>query len=282
MVVEVMKNMKHQNKETPKSKWSQIFKKKWFFPAVYLIIATVLLTLVIRYQMMDPQDSQLANDHELEDQYVAGNDDPSYAYNDEEAEPVIDQQEVLRLPVADQNKVEIVTRFYEYDADDEEQKQALIFHNNRYYQSTGIDIVAEDGESFDVLAALSGTVSEVKEDPLLGNVVILVHENDVSTYYASLEDVQVQAGEQIKQGEVIGTAGKSIFGKDHGNHVHFEVRKNEQPMNPETFLNQPMSKIDTAVRGDHNEDEADKEESSNTNDEFDNSEGNDSRENEEE
>src|SRR5699024_3715911 len=144
---------------------------------------------------------------------------------DEDSEAEMEQQEMMKMPVKEEEQAEIVTKYYDYNAEEEEQENALIRYNNRYHQSTAIDFDSKDGESFDVTASLSGTVKEVKEDPLLGNVVILDHENDVTTYYASLADVQVKAGADVKQGDLLGGAGKNIFGKDNGTHVHFELRK---------------------------------------------------------
>src|SRR5699024_3054941 len=120
-------------------------------------------------------------------------------------------------------------------------------YNNRYYQSTGIDIAAADGESFDVVSALSGTVLEVKQDALMGNVVVISHEDDVTTYYASLEEVAVEAQDEVEQGQTVGTAGKNIFGSDNGTHVHFELRKAEAIMNPEEFLNQPVANMSDPI-----------------------------------
>lgn len=229
--------MKEEQNGTPKNKWSRLFRKKWFFPAVYLVVATLLLVGVVWYQNLDHQMPDMADDHdELTDTYTPN---PF----DEEAEPVVDQDEVVKMPVEDQEQTEIVTKFYDYNADEEDQKDALVFHNNRYHQSTGIDIAAEDGEPFDVTASLSGTVEEVKEDPLLGNVVTLSHGNDVLTYYASLDDIAVETGQEVEQGDTLGSAGKNLFGKDNGNHVHFEIRKEGKEYNPETFFNKPVSDI---------------------------------------
>lgn len=230
--------MKEEKHGTSKNKWSRIFQKKWFFPALYLAIAALLITGVVWYQSVENQTvDESQEDTQVTD--VERND-----LFDEEAEPVMDQQEIILMPVRNPEQTEIVTKFYDYNADQEDQEKGLILYNNRYYQSTGIDIVGPDGEPFEVLASLSGTVVEVKEDPLLGHVVSVEHDHDVMTYYASLADVVVKAGDEIKQGEVIGTAGKNIFGKDNGNHVHFEIRKNGHSVNPEAFFNQPVSKLD--------------------------------------
>ncbi|RLL42923.1 M23 family metallopeptidase [Oceanobacillus piezotolerans] len=227
----------NENKGTPKNKWSQIFRKKWFFPALYLTIAALLLAGVIWYQNIDNQIPE-ATDSEQSEDYAP-------TPNEEAAEPVIEQQEVIQMPLEDLEQAEIVTKFFDYNASQEEQEAALVFYNNRYYQSTGVDIASIEGAAFDVLASLSGTVSEVKEDPLLGNVVALTHDEGVVTYYASLDEVAVTAGDEVKQGEKVGTAGKNLFGKDNGTHVHFEIRKDGQEVNPESYFNQPVGSLNS-------------------------------------
>lgn len=232
--------MKEENNGTPKNKWSRIFRKKWFFPALYLTLAALLLTVVIWYQNLDNQVKDTDDGQDVAEDYA----DSPY---DQDAETVADQKEVVKMPVENADQAEIVTKFFDYNADEEDQESALVHYNNRYYQSTGIDIASPEDEDLNVTAALSGTVKEVKEDPLLGNLVEMSHENDVETYYASLGEVEAEAGDKVKQGDVIGTAGKNIFGKDNGVHVHFELRKDGEAMNPEEFFDQPVSKLDSAT-----------------------------------
>lgn len=230
--------MKEENNGTPKNKWSQIFRKKWFFPALYLTIAALLVSAVVWYQTLDgPDEAQEEDDIE----------DYTPVEHDEDAQPVMDQQEVIQHPVENMDQAEIVTKYYDYNADQKDQEDAIVVFNDRYYQSTGIDIASDDGETFDVLASLSGTITEVKEDPLLGNVVTLTHADDVTTHYASLGDVEVSADEEIEQGDVIGNAGENLFGKDNGTHLHFEIRQDGEHVNPEDFFNQPLSALDEAL-----------------------------------
>ncbi|SHG84941.1 M23 family metallopeptidase [Ornithinibacillus halophilus] len=230
--------MKEENKGSSKNNWRRIFRKKWFFPAVYLTVAALLLAVVVWYQNLDNQIPS------GDDQDLAG--DYSPTPHDEDAEAVMDQQEVVLMPVGDdEEQAEIVTKFFDYNSDQEDRENALILYNNRYYQSTGIDIKFADDAAFDVVASLSGTVTDLKEDPLLGNVVVLSHGNDVTTHYASLGEVNVELEDEVKQGDVIGTAGQNLFGKDNGTHVHFELRKEGKEVNPESFFNQPVSKLDS-------------------------------------
>lgn len=262
MVAEVMK-MKEEFKG-PKNKWSQIFRKKWFFPALYLSIAAVLLAAVVWYQNAGSDVSEPADQKNGEDAHLP-------VMNDEDAVPVVDQQELVGMPLENADEAEIVTKFFDYNAEQEDRENALVLYNNRYYQSTGVDIAAADAETFNVVASVSGTVEEVKEDPLLGNVVVLSHGEDLKTYYASLGEVAVAAGDEVGQGDALGTAGKNLFGKDNGTHVHFEIRKDGKEVNPESYFEQPVASI--AVEENTEEDEAVNDEPTSGEDVIDSEEG---------
>ncbi|MFP7492573.1 peptidoglycan DD-metalloendopeptidase family protein [Terribacillus saccharophilus] len=229
--------MKEKN-SVSKSKWKRLFRKKWFFPALYLGISALLLTAVLWYQSGTSEPEQAEEDKSIFDSFDLG--------GDEEATPVAEQDEVVKAPVAEDAEATVVTKFYDHKADSESQENALVLYDNKYYQSTGVDYAAADGGSFDVLAALSGTVTEVKDDALHGNVVQMEHSNGVATYYASLEDVKVEVGQEVKQGDVLATAGQSLFAKDKETHLHFEVRNGDTAVNPESFFNQPVSKLQEA------------------------------------
>lgn len=247
--------MKKESKDVNTSWWRQMLRKRWFWPTIYLTLAALLLTLIITFQNSDktgPEEDDRAL--EVSDHFV-----PVTETGEEPVEPVAKQVESIQMPVPQNSEVEIVTKYYDYGASEEEQEQALILFENHYYQSTGIDIAAKDGEAFDVLASLSGVVTTVKEDPILGNVIILSHEDDVETFYASLGEINVQEGDEVKQGEVIGQAGKSLIGKDHGNHLHFEIRKNNETFNPEKYFNAPVSQL--VKTDDANDEDSDDEES---------------------
>lgn len=241
--------MNEENKFGPKNKWTRIFRKKWFFPSLYLTLAALLISAVVWYQ-------NTGNDQAEQDIDVILEQSEDYApIADEDAVPVMDQQEVVQMPIANPEEAEIVTKFFDYEAEESEKENALIHYNNRYYQSTGVDIAQADNEGFDVVASLSGMVTEVKQDPLMGNIVVLEHGNDITTYYASLDEVSVEAGSEVKQGDVVGTAGRNIFGSDKGTHVHFEIQMADKKLNPETYFNQPAASFEQALET--AEDEAD-------------------------
>mgnify|MGYP001944739337 CR=1 FL=1 len=236
MVAEVM--VMEEKNNVSKNRWKRLIKKKWFFPAVYLAVAALLLTGVLWYQNIVNQTNDFAED--MKEQFTENN---KTTPDDDEATPVMQPQEVLKMPVAEDLQVEVVTKFYDYQASEEEQEQGLIFYQNKFSQSKGIDIASTTNETFEVKAALSGKVVEVDQDPLLGNVVKLEHDEGVSTYYASLDEIMIEEGSNVAQGQTIGTAGTNTLGEDNGVHVHFQVRKDGTPVNPENFINQPINKI---------------------------------------
>ena len=230
--------MKEENKGVSKNNWKRIFKKKWFYPAVYLTVATLFLAGVLWYQNLDNQIPEATDTPQTDvdsDGYPLG--------YEQDASPVVNQSEVIKMPVLEESQTEIVTTFYDYDKTSEEQVQALVLYDNKYYQSKGIDIASTTDETFPVTAALSGEVIEVKEDPLLGYVIAIKHDNGVTTHYASLQDVTVKSGQQVDQGDALASAGKNIFNQANGTHVHFEVRKDGDAVDPEQFLNKPLTDI---------------------------------------
>lgn len=227
--------MKEENNRGSNKKWTRIFQKKWFFPALYLAIAVVFLTGIVWYQNV----SKVVPDAEQS----GGMEEYNPNLYDEDAEPVTQQEEVIRMPVADEKTAEIVTTFFDSEAPAEERANSLIHYNKRYYQNEGVAIASTEDASFDVTASLSGTVEKVKEDPLLGKVVTLSHGDNMKTYYASLEEVLVKEGQTVEQGDILGNAGESLLGQQNGIHVHFEIIKNGEKQNPELLFDQPVSSI---------------------------------------
>ena len=220
--------------------WNRIVKRKGFFPALYLVVAAVLLTGVLWYQNSNRiSEPDLDLDFNLQDE-LWGEDALD---SEDDVEPVAAPVENVMLPTLSESAAEIVTTFYDHEADEAEQEKALVFYNNKYYQSEGIDIVATNDQPLPVVAALSGEVVEVKLDPVVGHVVQIKHDHDLTTYYASLVDVEVEVGDQVAQGDVLAHAGSNLYSQDLGDHVHFEIRKSGQHLNPETVFEQPVTEI---------------------------------------
>lgn len=96
----------------------------------------------------------------------------------------------------------------------------------------GIDICANDGE--EVKASEKGIVERVYEDAFYGTSVIIDHQNGIKTVYRNLgKEVTVKEKQEIKKGQKIGNVGDTSNGeaKDE-THIHFEVIKNGEIVNP--------------------------------------------------
>ena len=101
----------------------------------------------------------------------------------------------------------------------------------------GMDIAAEAGTA--VCAAADGEVYSVYEDETMGMTVVLIHDNGYATRYSSLAaEVSVSAGDAVTAGQTIGYVGSSaLLESAIGDHVHFAVTCNAEPVDPEEFLN---------------------------------------------
>lgn len=97
----------------------------------------------------------------------------------------------------------------------------------------GIDIAAPEGTA--VRAAAAGIVIQSGPgEPGYGNDVIIDHGAGIATRYSHLRRIFVVEGQEVSQGEVIGTVG--MTGRATGPHLHYEVLVHETPVNPAKFL----------------------------------------------
>lgn len=96
----------------------------------------------------------------------------------------------------------------------------------------GIDISIKTGSP--VYAVADGKVIFARRFAGYGNLVVIKHEKDYFTAYAHAENIVVTTGKKVKQGQQIATAGST--GHSTGPHVHFEVRKKTQPIDPLSVL----------------------------------------------
>lgn len=96
----------------------------------------------------------------------------------------------------------------------------------------GLDIAVPFGS--DVRNAAQGTVIFAGQKGGYGNCIIVSHGNGLATLYGHLSSVLVSPNQQIKVGEVIAKSGNS--GRSTGPHLHYEVHKNNTPVNPRLFL----------------------------------------------
>ena len=100
-------------------------------------------------------------------------------------------------------------------------------------QHNGIDIASPLGT--DVYASMGGKVIFSGWDSGgYGYLVIIDHGNGLQTYYAHNSELLVKKDQTIEQGAIIAKVGST--GNSTGPHSHFEVRKDDIPVNPYTYL----------------------------------------------
>jgi hypothetical protein len=85
-----------------------------------------------------------------------------------------------------------------------------------------------------IYAAARGTVSFVGQKSGYGNCVEVDHGNGLVTRYAHMAGFRTRIGTPVRAGDLIGAIGST--GRSTGPHLHFEVRINDQPVNPRPFL----------------------------------------------
>lgn len=203
-----------------------IVNQRWFWPVIYTVIALLMVAFILLYNAF------VATDEEA----TILDDNPVAVDKDKPIETSV-QQESMRYPF-DEMYVEravIVQDFYDATEEASEQQDALFVFNNTYTSSNGISI-AIDEEPFQVLAAMSGVVQAVEVDAFTGNTVTIEHSNGYVTKYSSVSDVVVEEGDEVLQGNPLGTAVANEANPQAGVHLHFQVMKDSEYVNPRSLL----------------------------------------------
>ena len=107
----------------------------------------------------------------------------------------------------------------------------------------GVDIAAPNGTP--VRAAASGVVIWAGPRGTYGNQIRIKHDDETETSYAHLSKIAVSTGATVSQGEIIGYVGST--GRSTGNHLHYEVRKNEVPIDPISIQQVTPNQNDTTL-----------------------------------
>lgn len=102
----------------------------------------------------------------------------------------------------------------------------VIRHHN------GIDLAAPQGAPIRVVK--DGTV--VYADPYsgYGNLVVVLHNNGLTSHYGHCRTMIVKPGQKVRAGQIIATVGST--GITTGPHLHFELRINGKPYDPERSI----------------------------------------------
>ena len=107
------------------------------------------------------------------------------------------------------------------------------FGPRRGRRHQGVDIPLKTGDP--IYATFTGKVRMSKYFGAFGNLVVIRHENGIETFYAHLSKRNVEVGDWVNAGDVIGLGGSS--GRSTGPHLHFETRYNGFAFDPQWLIN---------------------------------------------
>ena len=114
----------------------------------------------------------------------------------------------------------------------------FVFNPTLGYWAThkAVDLAAADGT--EVVSMYDGLVVEVGESVMKGHYVKIDHGEGVVATYASLNNIQVIEGQQVKRGETLGAVSTSAGSEcENGAHLHLEVCKNNEVVDPMPYVN---------------------------------------------
>lgn len=106
------------------------------------------------------------------------------------------------------------------------------FGGSGYEFHSGQDIDAQTGDP--VVAAATGTVTFVGWQNGYGQLVVIDHGDGLTTRYGHLSHLDVAQGQIVERSEFIGRVGST--GRSTGPHLHYEIRINDEPVNPLQYL----------------------------------------------
>lgn len=96
----------------------------------------------------------------------------------------------------------------------------------------GVDLDGDIGDY--VLSTNHGKVVFADKNGSYGLMVMISHPNNILSIYGHLSEIIIKLGERVQRGSVIGKVGST--GRSTGPHLHFEIRKNNQSIDPIFFI----------------------------------------------
>ena len=125
------------------------------------------------------------------------------------------------------------TLYKEYYGDE------LIFNETlkQWETHNGIDLQVASGSK--VYSILDGKVTDIYSNVLEGTVVVVEHEDGLTSCYGSLDkELNVEIGDSVNRGDELGVVSTSASAElDAGAHLHFSMFDNDQKIDPASYLN---------------------------------------------
>ena len=125
------------------------------------------------------------------------------------------------------------------------QREDPVLGNGEGEFHAGVDISAPIGTP--IRAAADGVVVTAGVENGYGREVVIDHGHGLKTIYGHMSGFNVIAGQSVIRGEVIGYVGHS--GRTTGNHLHYEVKIHDTPVNPHKYLRETLAGIGSVAVG---------------------------------
>lgn len=207
--------------------------KKLFVPTVYLIavlsvVGCVFLTIFSINKYLSETEKFDYSINGIIDSNVK-----SVQGNEEESNSII-------KPYRGEN-ISIGRSYYDFQGDEASQEKSIIFYENTYIQNSGVLYVSD--KAFDVVSVLAGKVVSVDTDETLGNIVKIEHDKNIITTYQGIDNIALKVGDNVTQGTVVGTSGKSLVNSNYETSLHFEVSYKGELIDPENFYSLNVNEL---------------------------------------
>ena len=179
------------------------------------------------YQIVNEEDVYVSDkivDKEIKERII-----PTITVKDEIIKPYDDETVNINIP------------YYNSNDDEKKQQDSLIYYENIYMQNTGTMYTSEN--KFNVLSVLDGTVKNIKEDEIMGKIIEIEHNPNIITIYQSVDNINVSVGQTVTQGQIIAQASNNKIIDSNLNALHFEVYKNGELIDPESFYKLSLKEL---------------------------------------
>ncbi|AWE06313.1 stage II sporulation protein [Lysinibacillus sp. 2017] len=211
-----------EDKQSPSQK--PFMQRPWFWPVIYSSMVVMIVAVIFSFNELykNQQEESVLEQAPVQEQNLIS---------------TSTKQESLKYPFKEEylSEVTLLQNFYDVSADEATRENSLLVFNQVFTTSTGVTI-AMNSEPFEVVAAMSGTVSKVKMDVFTGNTITIDHPNGMQTRYSSVADVLIKEGDQVSQGEQIATSQENESNPSAGVHLHFELLDQGVLVNPAKYL----------------------------------------------
>ena len=211
--------------------------KPFVVPVIYIMSIAMLIGSVYFIE-------RIINNVVLEDNINSNDSEEVIDVVDEDIDndiPVVNTDVSIIKPYTNDG-VSVANGYYDYKGEASNQEKSILYYGDTYMQNSGIDYTFE-GNEFDVVSILDGTIMEIIDDEIMGKTVKIQHSNDLVSVYQSLGSVEFKVNDSVGQGTIIGKSGSNNVSRDLGNHLHFELYYKGNVVNPDLYYGKFLGEL---------------------------------------